>query len=125
MELIRHTSKCSIHGSYFVRMWYDDAEDSFTIRYHWETHTKKYTRSKTIAVPRSAFWYYSYSEHLCRQRIGIEEEDTKQRIVPQTLPKAFKPLPRSKSGSPIHLNGHTSESIKPQIIHLLHTLNNI
>lgn len=73
MELIESTNGNNIDQNYQVKLWWDEEESVYVVRYTWQNLRKKYTRTKRIANAKSAQWYYSYSIHTCRRHIGLEE----------------------------------------------------
>lgn len=73
MELLEQSKGDNATQTYQVKLWWDDENRMYVIRYTWQNLRKKYTRTKSIADPRAAQWYYSYSIHTCRRHIGLEE----------------------------------------------------
>lgn len=55
---------------YTIKCWYGLWTRDYMIRYTWDNGSKKYTRCKRIANPRSALFFLSYTQMQCERHIS-------------------------------------------------------
>lgn len=85
--------------NYVARLFYDPSERVYVIRYTWQSYTRKYTKTKKIADPLAAQYYFSYSVHMCRRHIGLEPSPLDTPRTATNLPSESMPLPRAERGT--------------------------
>lgn len=95
MELIEKNQGKNQSQYYTIKMWWDAQPKEYVIRYTWCSYTRKYTRTKRIKESKAALYYYSYSTHICRQHIALEEHPLHSLFNGNRLPSAACLSPRT------------------------------
>lgn len=114
MELLQKLQGHNAGQSYVIRMFYDDSEKVYIIRYTWIRISRKYTRSKKIQDSDAANFYFSYSAHMCRRHIGLETSPLDSLLQAQSLPSENMPTPRTAVRNCSNVQPSTPAQRNPQ-----------
>lgn len=106
MELLQKLKGHNAGQSYVIRMFYDDSEKVYIIRYTWIRISRKYTRSKKIQDSDAANFYFSYSAHMCRRHIGLETSPASS--ITNSPKFAFGDMPTPRAAARNSSNAQTS-----------------
>lgn len=106
MKLLEKLEGHNSSQTYQAKLWYDESERTYVVRYTWNSYTRKYTRAKKIADFAAANFYFTYSAHMCRRHIGLESSPLDSPLLAQSLPSENMPTPRAVARN--RSNVHTS-----------------
>lgn len=95
MKLLEKLEGHNSSQSYTAKLWYDESERTYVVRYTWNNYTRKYTRAKKIADYAAANFYFTYSAHMCRRHIGLESSPLDSPLLAHRLPSENMPTPRA------------------------------
>lgn len=114
MELLQKLEGHNAGPSYVIRMFYDDSEKVYIIRYTWSSYTRKYTKTKKIKQFAAANYYFSYSAHMCRRHIGLESSPLDSLRLAKSLPSEYMPTPRAAARNRSNVQTSTPAQRNPQ-----------
>lgn len=106
MKLLEKLEGHNSSQYYQAKLWYDESERTYVVRYTWSSYARKYTRAKKIADFAAANFYFTYSAHMCRRHIGLESSPLDSPLLAQSLPSENMPTPRAVARN--RSNVHTS-----------------
>lgn len=95
MKLLEKLEGHNSSQYYQAKLWYDESERTYVVRYTWCSYTRKYTRTKKIADFAAANFYFTYSAHMCRRHIGLESSPLDSPLLTKSLPSENMPTPRA------------------------------
>lgn len=104
MKLLEKLEGHNSSQTYTAKLWYDESERTYVVRYTWSSYARKYTRTKKIADFAAANFYLTYSAHMCRRHIGLEYSPLDSPLLAQSLPSENMPTPRAaaRNNSNVH-----------------------
>lgn len=95
MKLLEKLEGHNSTQTYTAKLWYDESERTYVVRYTWSSYARKYTRTKKIADFAAANFYFTYSAHMCRRHIGLESSPLDSPSLVNSLPSENMPTPRA------------------------------
>ncbi len=95
MKLLEKLEGHNSSQTYTTKLWYDESERTYVVRYTWSSYTRKYTRTKKITNFTAANFYFTYSAHMCRRHIGLESSPLDSPLLAKSLPSENMPTPRA------------------------------
>ena len=106
MKLLEKLEGHNSSQTYTAKLWYDECERTYVVRYTWSSYRRKYTRTKKITDFAAANFYFTYSAHMCRRHIGLESSPLDSPLLAHRLPSENMPTPRAVARN--RSNVHTS-----------------
>lgn len=97
MKLLEKLEGHNSSQTYTTKLWYDESERTYVVRYTWSSYARKYTRTKKIADFAAANFYFTYSAHMCRRHIGLESSPLDSPLLAHRLPSENMPTPRAEA----------------------------
>lgn len=118
MKLLEKLEGHNSSQTYTARLWYDESERTYVVRYTWSSYARKYTRAKKIADFAAANFYFTYSAHMCRRHIGLESSPLDSPLLAQSLPSENMPTPRAaaRNCSNVHTSTHAQRNTQRNVI---------
>lgn len=114
MKLLEKLEGRNSSQTYQAKLWYDESERTYVVRYTWHSYTKKYTRTRKVEDFQAAKFWFTYSVHMCRRHIGLESSPLASLYNPTRLPSENMPLPRTAVRNRSNVQTSTPAQRNPQ-----------